>query len=244
MAESVNNWVIIPAAGSGKRMGAEVPKQYLSLHGHTVLEHTISRFINHPDITGIVLAIAEDDVWWKTLKVSYPRLHVVAGGTERCDSVLNALDFLQSHAAEDDWVLVHDAARPCLRHEDIDLLLETLRDHPVGGLLGLPVSDTVKRCDVNGVVMETVPRDNLWRALTPQMFHVGPLHRAISAAIEAGATLTDESSAMEHARHQPLMVEGHPDNIKITRPQDLILADLYLAQQLGSAKGKKGLGKR
>ena len=153
------------------------------------------------------------------------------GGAERCHSVLNGLRLLTPRAHDDDWVLVHDAARPCVRVEDISLLIERLRDHPVGGLLGLPVADTMKRADAAGNVLETVPRDGLWRALTPQMFRLGLLRAALERALDNGLLVTDEAQAVEAAGQVPCMVEGHADNIKITRAQDLVLAQLYLQQQ-------------
>ena len=224
-------WAVIPAAGVGKRMGSDVPKQYLPLHGKTVIEHTLDRFLDHPAIAGVVVAISAGDEYWAELGLSMPHLHVVTGGTERCHSVLNALDYLEGIAKATDWVLVHDAARPCLRDTDVQQLIDTLAEHAVGGLLGLPVSDTVKRTDASGRVETTVPRDNLWRALTPQMFRLGDLRQALSAALEQGVLVTDDASAMEFVGKAPLMVEGHADNIKITRPQDLPLAELYLHQQ-------------
>jgi len=153
------------------------------------------------------------------------------GGKERCHSVLNGLNALSDSALTDDWVLVHDAARPCVRQQDLRLLIDTLADHAVGGLLGRPVHDTIKKTDARGVVTGTVERDCLWHAYTPQMFRYGLLRAALTKALEDGYEVTDEASAMEHAGHRPLMVEGHADNIKITRPEDLPLAEYYLQQQ-------------
>lgn len=224
-------WAVIPAAGVGKRMQADRPKQYLELHGHTVLEHTLSRFFDHPRISGVVVVVTDGDPYWQELAISHPKLMTASGGEERCHSVLNALQVLRAQADDNDWVLVHDAARPCLRREDLDQLIDTLAQHPVGGLLGLPVADTVKRTGADDMVIETVPREHLWRALTPQMFRLGELHQALEDALKNNQLVTDESSAMELAGKAPKMVEGHGDNIKITRPQDLRLAELYLAEQ-------------
>ena len=226
-------WAVIPAAGVGRRMGVELPKQYLKLLGKTVLEHTIERLGKHPDICGIVVALSAEDTFWPELRVaSAKNIHTVVGGEERCHSVLNALNYLDNDIAEkDDWVLVHDAARPCIRQDDLDRLISELKDYPQGGLLGLPVSDTVKRTDTSGNVVETVERNQLWRALTPQMFPLGALRNALQGAIDKGALVTDDASAMELSGSFPHMVEGHSDNIKITRPQDLKLAELYLSQQ-------------
>lgn len=227
-----NYWAVIPAAGVGKRMQADRPKQYLELHGRTVLEHTLARFLDHPQINGVVVAVSDGDPYWQQLAIEHPKLISAPGGEERCHTVLNALRVLQQRASDSDWVLVHDAARPCLRREDIDRLMAALHDHAVGGLLGLPVADTMKRTAADDTVIETVPRDNLWRALTPQMFRLGELTEALESALQKGQMVTDDASAMELAGMAPKMVEGHGDNIKITRPQDLRLAELYLAEQM------------
>lgn len=231
MTDKQTFWAVIPAAGVGKRMLADRPKQYLELHGKTVLEHTLSRFLEHPLISGAVVAVTDGDPYWQELALVHEKLMVASGGEERCHSVLNALQVLQQSAADNDWVLVHDAARPCLRREDIDHLLDVLKMHPVGGLLGLPVADTMKRTADDDSVIATVPREHLWRALTPQMFRLGELFQALDSALKSGQLVTDDASAMELAGKAPKMVEGHGDNIKITRPQDLSLAALYLAEQ-------------
>ncbi|MEJ2566997.1 MAG: 2-C-methyl-D-erythritol 4-phosphate cytidylyltransferase [Gammaproteobacteria bacterium] len=226
-------WAIIPAAGAGTRMGTSRPKQYLPLRGKTVLEHSLTRIVEHPRIAATVVVIAAGDEYWPSLAVAYAErsLIVAHGGAERCLSVLNGLRALSGRAAPRDWVLVHDAARPCVRREDIDRLIEQLHDHPVGGLLGIPVTDTKKSTDEQGNIIRTVRREGLWRAMTPQMFRYEMLSQALQAAVERGVMVTDESAAMEEAGYTPRMVEGHVDNIKITRPQDLVLAELYLQQQ-------------
>ncbi len=213
-------------------MGAAIPKQYLPLHGSTVIEHTVRCFLNHPRIKGVVVVIAPHDVHWGQIPLrGTPSLLIAEGGVERYHSVLNGLAKLAGIAQPHDWVLVHDAARPCVRHDDIDHLIATLADHPVGGLLGAPVSDTVKRADSQGNVLETVSRVGLWRALTPQMFRLDDLARALRHVVENNLLVTDEAAAMELAGFSPHMVAGHADNIKITHPQDLALAELYLKQQ-------------
>lgn len=225
-------WAVVPAAGAGRRMGSATPKQYLEIHGRAVLHHTVARLAAQPGLRGIVIAVDAADERFDTLAADLPGpVHRVAGGAERADSVLAALDHLAGHAAADDWVLVHDAARPCLRTDDLDHLLTTLADEPVGGLLGIPVVDTVKHADTDGVVDATVDRSGLWRALTPQMFRLGPLRTALGEALAAGVPVTDEASAVEWAGHRPRMVEGSADNVKITRPEDLALAALYLGHQ-------------
>ena len=222
-------WVIIPAAGIGSRMNAQQPKQYLELNGKTVLEHTLDCFIHHPRISGVIVAIAEHDEYWPRLRFKTDRpIITVKGGSERCHSVLNALQSLEESADQYDWVLVHDAARPCLCKDDLDKLLITMATHPVGGLLGVPIHDTIKRVDSVAVVEATVDRESLWRALTPQMFRYGLLRESLEKALADGYLVTDDASAIEHAGYAPLILEGCADNIKITRPEDLALAGFYL----------------
>lgn len=232
MSRANKYFSVVPAAGVGSRMGAATPKQYLKLHGRTVIEHTLARLCSHPMIEGIAVAIRADDQYWPQQHLPEPaKIHVAQGGVERCHSVLNGLRLLSGFADADDWVLVHDAARPCLHHDDITHMIEVLMAHPVGGLLGVPVADTMKRTTPAGDVLQTVSRDNLWRALTPQMFRLGRLQQALQSALDDHFMVTDEASAMEHIGLKPRMVAGRADNIKITRPDDLSLADLYLAQQ-------------
>ncbi len=226
------HWALIPAAGVGTRMGAEIPKQYLSLVNKRVIEHSLERLSAHPRIGGVVVVLAPDDTWWQQLALGdgpWPRR--VDGGAERCHSVLNGLRALADEAGEEDWVLVHDAARPCVHPADIDRLFDELADHSVGGLLGRAVCDTMKRTDPSGNVRETVRRERLWHALTPQMFRLGLLTRALREAIVSGCLVTDEAQAIELAGELPRIVEGRPDNIKITRPEDMALAELFLRRQ-------------
>ncbi len=225
-------WAVVPAAGVGRRMGADLPKQYLELAGARVLEHTLARFLEDPRCRGVMLALGAEDTLFAELEVSrHARLHLTTGGAERCHSVLNALRALASLAQEQEWVLVHDAARPCLPRGDLDRLLRELAQDPVGGLLALPVRDTMKRADADGRVGQTVEREGLWHALTPQMFRLGALRRALEAALARGVEPTDEAQAMELAGHAPRLVEGSPENIKITHPRDLDLAERFLHQQ-------------
>ncbi len=232
MSNTDNVWAVVPAAGIGSRMLADKPKQYLTLDNKPVLQHTLERLAAHPHIKGIVLALADDDPWWSELEFNPDcELLFAKGGKERADSVLNALHALAVHTDDDPWVMVHDAARPCLRQQDIDRMLEMLLTHQVGGILGIPVNDTVKRADADNQILETVDRHGLWRAATPQMFRLGILKKALETASKQGLTVTDEASAIELAGWQPMMVEGHQDNIKITVPQDLALASLYMQQQ-------------
>ncbi|WP_421248568.1 2-C-methyl-D-erythritol 4-phosphate cytidylyltransferase [Aeromonas jandaei] len=217
---------IVPAAGIGSRMGAECPKQYLQLTGKTILEHTLERLLAHPAIGQVIVALAPHDRWFDTLPVAQDeRILRVEGGAERAFSVLNAL-----HVAQGEWVLVHDAARPCLTHGDLDALIATAMTSG-GAILGSRVRDTMKRSDAAGNIIATVEREQLWHALTPQMFPTGPLRRALEEGLALGATITDEASAMERAGFAVRMVEGRADNIKVTRPEDLSLAGLFLSQQ-------------
>ncbi|MGH8583275.1 MAG: 2-C-methyl-D-erythritol 4-phosphate cytidylyltransferase [Gammaproteobacteria bacterium] len=225
-------WAAIPAAGIGTRMGLALPKQYLPLHGQPLIAHSLALFCAHPAIRGVVVALSADDPHWSTLSVARDqKVSITIGGAERCHSVLAALARLLQTADPQDWVLVHDAARPCLRRGDLDRLIARCSTHPVGGLLALPVRDTMKRADATGTVLETVSRVNLWHALTPQMFRIGRLNDALEAALAQGRLVTDEAEAMELSGQAPRLVEGQPDNIKVTLPRDLALAERYLQRQ-------------
>ncbi|OBY92336.1 MULTISPECIES: 2-C-methyl-D-erythritol 4-phosphate cytidylyltransferase [unclassified Pseudomonas] len=216
-------WAVIPAAGIGSRMRADRPKQYLDLAGRSILERTLDCFLGHPRLKGLVVCLAADDPWWPTLpSASNELIHRADGGRERADSVLNGLLRLtELGATPDDWVLVHDAARPNLARTDLDRLLDELEFDAVGGLLGVPARDTLKRVGADGRVVETIDRSVVWQAYTPQMFRLGALHRALADALVADAAITDEASAMEWAGYAPRMVEGRVDNIKVTTPEDL-----------------------
>ena len=215
--------VVIPAAGIGSRMRADRPKQYLELAGRPLIAHTLDIFLLHPQLQALVVSLAPDDPWWPQLSCATdPRVLRAAGGRERADSVLSGLRLLlDSGASARDWVLVHDAARPNLARSDLDLLLATLADDPVGGLLAVPARDTLKQAGPDGRVVATVDRSLIWQAYTPQMFRLGLLHDALETALAAGVSITDESSALEWAGHAPRLVEGRSDNIKVTRPEDL-----------------------
>jgi len=225
-------WAVVPAAGIGQRMGVSIPKQFLALGNQTVLEHSLESLWNGVDLKGLVL-VSEGHPALACIQERYKEhcLLRVAGGRERCHSVLSGLDALAGKADKDDWVLVHDAARPCVRQHDLKQLCSQLAHHKVGGLLGIPASDTMKRATTDFRVDTTVTRAGLWHAYTPQMFRYELLRSALRAAVSDGFEVTDEASAVEHAGHRPLMVEGHADNIKITRPEDLPLAEFFLQQQ-------------
>lgn len=236
MSHAARFWVLVPAAGIGSRMGADIPKQYLRLHGKTILEHTLERLLQIPDLAGVVVAINAADTLWPELPIARDaRIQTVDGGDERRDSVLNGLHSLAPRVDEQDWVLVHDAARPCVSLDNIRAMCQQLEQHPVGGILGVPVADTLKRTRQAGEaaweIDVTVDRGRLWQAQTPQMFRFGVLYPALQQALAEGYAITDEASAVEHAGLAPLMVEGRTDNLKVTRPEDLALAELILAAQ-------------
>jgi 2-C-methyl-D-erythritol 4-phosphate cytidylyltransferase/2-C-methyl-D-erythritol 2,4-cyclodiphosphate synthase len=222
-------WAVVPAAGHGARFASTVPKQYSTLLGQTVVEWTLQALLAEPGLAGIVVAVAAGDRRWPQLEVSRdPRIVTCIGGERRELSVASALAALAGRAADTDWVLVHDAARPCLRHDDLQALFEALGDdEPVGGLLAVPVSDTLKRAD-EAQVAGTVARESLWRALTPQMFRYGLLQRALALCIERGRAVTDEASAIESLGLRPRLVRGHADNVKVTNPEDSALAEAIL----------------
>lgn len=231
-SDSSSCWAIIPAAGVGTRMGADKPKQYLMLNGKTILEHTLERLLQLPYLKGVVLVINPFDEIWPTLALTkHAKVKIVEGGQERCDSVLNGLYALEALLQPLDWVMVHDAARPCVDIRDIHQLVDELDEHLVGGILGVPVSDTMKRLNDNYGIEATVDRRVLWQAQTPQLFRYGVLTQCLRQALQAGEAITDEASAVERANYVPLMVEGRRDNIKITRPEDLPMAELILNMQ-------------
>lgn len=231
MSATVRYWGVIPAAGTGRRMGSsERPKQYLHLAGRTVLEWAVAPFLEHGAFERIVVALAPDDIWWRTTRLANaPQIACVAGGKERAESVRAGLQALAGVADPHDWVLVHDAARPCLTREALQRLVAAVKDEDVGGLLATPVVDTLKRADERGYVTETVPRAALWRALTPQMFRFELLVRALDAVLQQGLCVTDEAQAIEFLGLRPKLVECDCDNLKITTPPDLERAARILA---------------
>jgi len=223
-------YAIVPAAGVGKRMQADKPKQYLPLMDKTVIEHTLSRLLKATVFTTIAVAISEDDPYWETLAVAtHVKVIRAQGGKERADSVLSALSALENQANDNDWVLVHDAARPCITSEDITYLIDSLNNEPFGGILALPSHDTLKQVKGN-TIQNTLNRKSVWRALTPQMFRFGVLKRALEQTT-GNPAITDEASAIELIGGKIKIVEGRADNIKITRPEDLALAEFYLENQ-------------
>lgn len=226
-------WALIPAAGCGTRFGGDLPKQYLDLAGKTIIEHSIEKITMVSGVLGIVVVLAPGDKLFERLcsgSSSYAKIMYAIGGRDRASSVYNGLQSLSKLAQEDDWVLVHDAVRPCVRMSDITSLINTVGDDSVGGFLGCPVTDTLKQVGRDDRVVATVNRSALWSAFTPQLFRYGRLR----SAMELGNTamFTDESSAIEALGYQPKCVKGSSDNLKITRKRDLTLAkEILIAQR-------------
>jgi len=232
MTENIKYWGIVPAAGVGKRMQADRPKQYLELNGTTVIEQTLSRLLQVKQLSAVIVAISKEDPYWPNLEISKnQRILTAAGGKERADSVLSALNSIADIAAKDDWVLVHDAARPCITQSDVELLIQKLTSHEVGGILALASHDTLKAVNEDLAINDTVDRSKIWRALTPQMFRYRALKNALQEAADKGWVMTDDASAMELQGKHPKIIAGRSDNLKITRPEDLALAQFYLEQQ-------------
>lgn len=224
-------WLVVPAAGSGQRYGGDQPKQYAQLAGRTVLEWALAPFAGDSRCVGRVLVTAPGDERWRALPgCAGGAILNVPGGIERVHSVCNALRAVAGCAGPQEWVLVHDAARPCLLRADLDRLLAAGAAHPVGALLAVALSDTLKRAGEGAEVDATVARGGLWRALTPQMFRLGMLTTALDAALAAGRVPTDESQALEWQGLRPLLVPGSAANLKITGAADLALAEAYLTR--------------
>lgn len=227
-------WLVMPAAGVGQRMGADIPKQYLPLAGRTVIEWALQPFLADAACQGVMLALSADDQQWRTLPLAADdRIRTTIGGATRADSVLAGLKALRLQGADsNDWVLVHDAARPCLPAQDLHSLLACAEDEGVGALLAMPVADTLKRAAADGRVAETVSRAQLWRAQTPQMFRLSLLMGALQDARAQQRQVTDEASAVEALGLMPRLIAGSPDNIKVTLPADLPLAERLLQYRL------------
>ena len=224
-------WCVVAAAGSGTRFGSGSPKQYATLAGKPMLAWTLERLVAHPRIAGVMVVHAADDAYWPHLSISRdPAVRETTGGASRADSVLAGLRALGDTVSAPDFVLVHDAARPCVPAADISRLVDL--GVPAGGaLLAAPLRDTLKRAEDGQRVAATEPRDARWRAFTPQLFRHGELVAALEAARAAGIDITDEAMAMERAGHRPLLVEGSERNIKITTRDDLALAEFLLRGQ-------------
>jgi 2-C-methyl-D-erythritol 4-phosphate cytidylyltransferase len=219
---------LVPAAGSGSRFGGPSPKQYLQLNGRPLMWHTLQALSQVEAISEVVLVLSPGDEWFDDFDWNLPKLRVHrVGGASRAESVRNGLEVMAASA--EDWVLVHDAARCCLSVAAVERLIATLADDPVGGLLALPVPDTVKRADAEGRISATVPRQGLWLAQTPQMFRAGLLSQALARSM--AEEVTDEAAAIEQHGHKPRLVEGDAQNFKVTYPRDLALARAILASR-------------
>ena len=225
-------WAVVPAAGRGSRFGGERPKQYLEVAGRPLIAHALDALLAHPGVAGVVVALAADDPLWPGWDEFAGRpLLTCVGGDSRAASVLAALQVLPDAVRGDDFVLVHDAARPNLALADLEQLLERGRADPVGAILAAPVRDTLKRAGDDGGIDGTEPRERLWRALTPQLFRRLQLTRALQSAAEAGVEVTDEAMALERQGLRPLLVEGREDNFKVTTPADLARFEFELARR-------------
>lgn len=233
LTSSLSIVAVVPAAGVGSRMQADRPKQYLKISGKTILEHTVEKLLTHILVDKVIVAISDDDPYFPQLSLANnPEVIRVSGGKERADSVLSALDYIESNQLAQ-WAMVHDAARPCVDLNDIDNLIEVAVTNQLGGILATPVRDTMKRANAQQNIDHTVDREALWHALTPQLFKTQPLRYALSQALDQGVPITDEASAIEWLGEKPALVHGRADNIKITQPEDLALAEFYLTRNKG-----------
>ncbi len=239
MAQHPDNlYAVVPAAGVGSRMNADTPKQYIDINGRSVLAHTIDRLLQLEMLESIVVVLDQTSHNAGLHIYENPKVTTCIGGGSRAESVRNGLQHLQGVAEPGSLVLVHDAARPCVRTEDIRRLIKAVGSDKNGGLLAMPVVDTIKRADAGMHVTETVDRSHLWRAATPQLFVHQLLLQALTDALAAGADITDEASAMQHAGYSPKLVECSADNIKITTATDLALAEHYLAVQASQRRSE------
>jgi 2-C-methyl-D-erythritol 4-phosphate cytidylyltransferase len=287
-------WLVMPAAGVGRRFGESIPKQYADLHGRTVMEWSMAPFLFDSRCWGLVIVLGPNDAYWQTVAarlpdvtgatrasaniaaaladatrvaerlaqraggadtdgftdpgltlpsipaVTLPKVITATGGGERSHSVRNGLAALSGRAASDDWVLVHDAARPCVSRQDVDRLLDRVQAHAIGGILAAPAADTLKRAGESKEIIQTIDRTSLWRALTPQMFRYGRLCEALDRAHAEGRTPTDEAQALEWIGERPVVVEGSTTNLKITSADDLVIAVALLAAHAGVGAGETG----
>ena len=225
-------WAVIPATGKGQRMQAKRPKQYLPLGAKTILEHTLDNLLSHPQISGAVLVLNKDDGYWGQLNYQHHKpLLLCVGGEQRFHSVLNGLQTLSDKINRNAVALIHDAVRPFVLHADIDRLMTASVCGDDGAILAVPVTDTLKVADINHRIQHTQPREQLWRAFTPQAFKLDIILRALEFIIDKGLPVTDDASAMELAGYQPKLIAGDSRNIKITQPEDLQLAELLLSTQ-------------
>lgn len=239
MTSSVPVWAVIPAAGSGRRMASPMPKQYLRFQGKSILEHCLDRLLSHPDIDGVVLVLDDDDGHWDSLNYQPSKpLFTTTGGAERQHSVYSGLTTLQYRCGNDALALVHDAVRPLVNHYDLGRVIAAANDNQAGAILASPVTDTLKRQNKAMEIDATQSRKNLWRALTPQVFHLAPLLNALQRVIDDDVAITDDAQALELIGYHPALVEGSSDNFKITTPGDLRLAEMIWLDQLDQDNDK------
>ena len=223
-------WAVVPAAGRGARFGGECPKQYLEVAGRPLIDHTLDVLLSHPSVNGVMVVLAADDHHWKGRQALHGKpVMTCIGADARAGSVLAGLNALPDAVRADEFVLVHDAARPNIAHADLDRLIDLGTSDPVGAILAAPVRDTLKRAGDEGGIDRTEPREHLWRAFTPQLFRRMQLSRALDAALAAGVAITDESMAMERQGLRPLLIEGSEDNFKITTQADLARFEYVLS---------------
>lgn len=231
MSAQVRFWCIVPAGGRGSRFGGDIPKQHVLIAGRSLLLWTLATLAAHPRIAGLIVVVAAGDTLWEPpINLDGVPILTAIGGAERADSVIAGISALPAGIAADDFVLVHDAARPCVRAADIDALIHAAVAGD-GGLLAAPLRDTLKRADGEGRVVETESRESRWRALTPQMFRHDALLTALVDARAAGVIVTDESMAMERAGYRPVLVEGSEDNLKVTTATDRDVAEILLTRR-------------
>ena len=224
-------WAILPAAGIGRRFGSALPKQYLNLCGIPVILHAITRLLELQEIEKVIVSLHPDDQYWYGLNIESPKVETVLGGDERSDSVANALESLEGVAENTDWVAVHDAVRPCLSMSDLKRIISELKDESIGGILASPIVDTLKKTDENMNITKTLDRNQVWSALTPQIFRYDILKKALSAQRKRRSVATDEAGAVEALGYKPRIILGEPTNIKITEENDLALAEHIILSQ-------------
>jgi 2-C-methyl-D-erythritol 4-phosphate cytidylyltransferase len=232
--QRMSYFALVPAAGSGERMGGALPKQYLPLAGGPMISHALSVLASHPRIEKVFVVLAEDDEHWAKFNwlPFAGRLKILrCGGVTRAESVRNGLAAMADSVGDEDWVMVHDAARPCLTHTQIDALIVGVTEADVGGILAMPVSDTIKR-GIGGAIVETVPRNGMWQAQTPQMFRHGILSESL---VTLSPDITDEASAVEAIGLQPRLIEADSSNLKVTHPFDMQIAEWILQSRAGPA---------
>ncbi len=226
MNSNASVWAVIPASGTGSRMQSDTAKQYLRFQGKTILEHCLDRLLSHSRIDGAILVLREDDTLWDQLGYNSSKpVFTAKGGQERQHSVYNGLATLQCKMGNDTIALIHDAVRPLVSHLDLSTVIDAARQHAVGAILASKVTDTLKRQADNMEIASTLPREGLWRALTPQVFHLPVLLNALKESIHQNRAITDDAQAVESIGHFPLLVAGSADNFKITTPGDLALAE-------------------